>query len=519
MTFRARLTLALLVVAAIPLGILGLGVRREMDSRLDAEAERRVRAAQASVVARLTERISADRARLESMAAELAADNRFRIAITPGADRRWLLDWAPAALKSAGFGALFVLDADCRILSAGHFRNGFDREVPAIARAVQVPMKTALWDRPPTAAGGAAVVDVVTPTGTVRALVAVAEFSFRGARYALIGGSALDSATAVGLSSETTVPALVNTPGAIAVRGWVSAAALPYVEEPSDRVGEAGFMLLPDIGPSLALKAGVVRWLLLSLGGALLVAILIATPLGRVIAAPIVELGHRAARAERAAATGELARQVNHDIKNGLTPVRNVLRHLAQAKEPGELASIYADRRGTLESGVAYLDELARNYARLSPPTTRWPADPRPVVMDVARGVSGARVDVRLPETLPRVRADAVVLRRVLDNLVSNAVDALDGRPGWIGIAGEPVSDGTHRRVRFTVSDTGCGMTPDELRRAFSDFYTTKPTGTGLGLTVVRRLLTDVGGSVRAESQPGLGSTFTVEIPIATSGV
>jgi two-component system, sporulation sensor kinase E len=224
----------------------------------------------------------------------------------------------------------------------------------------------------------------------------------------------------------------------------------------------------------------------------------------------------RLREAERAAATGDLARQVNHDIKNGLAPIRNVLRHLTQTaeREPMSLAAIYSERRATLDSSVQYLDELARNYAKLSPALVHGPTDARAIVNDVVRGVSAATV-VRLPDSLPRVRVDALVLRRIFDNLVSNAVDALEGKAGTITIAASAEGTGTEQRVRFTVTDTGRGMTTDELARAFDDFHTTKPEGTGLGLTVVRRLLMDVGGSVRAESTPGKGSTFTIEVPAA----
>ena len=67
--------------------------------------------------------------------------------------------------------------------------------------------------------------------------------------------------------------------------------------------------------------------------------------------------------------------------------------------------------------------------------------------------------------------------------------------------------------VRLTVQDSGPGMSPDELERAFRDFYTTKPDGTGLGLSVVRRLVADLGGALRVETEPGRGSRFIVEIP------
>jgi signal transduction histidine kinase len=162
---------------------------------------------------------------------------------------------------------------------------------------------------------------------------------------------------------------------------------------------------------------------------------------------------------------------------------------------------------------VEYLDALARNYAKLSPALTRGPTDPRAVVLDVAHGVGGATVTVLMPDDLPPVRTDAVVLHRILDNLVANAVDALDGKPGTVTIGAESVGENSERRVRFTVADTGRGMTRDELSLAFNDFHTTKPTGTGLGLSVVRRLLTDVGGSMKVETAPGEGTTFSVEIP------
>ena len=71
--------------------------------------------------------------------------------------------------------------------------------------------------------------------------------------------------------------------------------------------------------------------------------------------------------AERRATVGDVARQVNHDVKNGLVPIRHVLRHLAQVEreEPERLATVFAERRTTLDASVEYLDALARNYARL----------------------------------------------------------------------------------------------------------------------------------------------------------
>jgi signal transduction histidine kinase len=220
---------------------------------------------------------------------------------------------------------------------------------------------------------------------------------------------------------------------------------------------------------------------------------------------------------ERRATVGDLARQINHDIKNGLTPIRNVIRHLNQTaeREPEQLITVFRDRRGTLESSIEYLDGLARNYARLSPALDRGTSDANALLREIGRSVTapGAELELRLGNPPVEARADPVVLRRILENLVGNAVEALDGKPGRVMLTSALVGDGAGRSVRLTIADSGRGMSREELDRAFDDFYTTKAGGSGLGLSVVRRLVTDLGGTVRVETEPGRGSSFTVELP------
>jgi signal transduction histidine kinase len=213
-----------------------------------------------------------------------------------------------------------------------------------------------------------------------------------------------------------------------------------------------------------------------------------------------------------------MARQVNHDIKNGLIPIRNVLRHLVQVQEqePHQLPVVFAERRATLESSVGYLDTLARNYARLTPRLDHRAVDVNGIAREVASSTGtagGVNVRTRLADGLPRANGDPIVIRRILDNLVRNAVESLDGRGGDVTIATTRGREGT---VRITIADTGRGMNEQELAHAFDDFFTTKPEGTGLGLSVVRRLTTDLHGSVRVESAPGQGTTFTIELPACT---
>ena len=218
--------------------------------------------------------------------------------------------------------------------------------------------------------------------------------------------------------------------------------------------------------------------------------------------------------AERRATVGEMARQVNHDIKNGLIPIRNVVQHLSQVqeREPAQLATVFAERRPTLESSIGYLDTLARNYARLTPAVMRRSFDAGTVAREAAASASndGVAVQSRISAGLPAVIGDPVVLRRILDNLLRNAIESLPAGGGSVSLDVSRVNDGC---VRVIVSDTGCGMTEAELSRAFDDFHTTKPNGTGLGLSVVRRLASDLQANLRVESEPGRGTTFTLDLP------
>jgi signal transduction histidine kinase len=124
-------------------------------------------------------------------------------------------------------------------------------------------------------------------------------------------------------------------------------------------------------------------------------------------------------------------------------------------------------------------------------------------------------VRTALAAGLPRVAGDDVVLRRIAENLVANAIESLDSRGGGVTVRTELAGTAERPSAKLVVSDTGRGMTRAELERAFDDFYTTKAEGTGLGLSIARRLVQDLGGTLRVETEPGTGSTFTVELPAA----
>jgi two-component system NtrC family sensor kinase len=125
----------------------------------------------------------------------------------------------------------------------------------------------------------------------------------------------------------------------------------------------------------------------------------------------------------------------------------------------------------------------------------------------------GKRVAVtwRVDATLGELVTDPGLLRQIVVNLVANALDAVD-KNGRIEIAARPIGDD----VLISVRDTGHGIPPDDLRRIFEPFYTTKGRGkgTGLGLAICRQLTAALGGAISVESAPGKGSTFTVRLPM-----
>ena len=494
MTFRTRLLTAFGVVVLIPLLVFGLGIRREMTRRITGEYERRVNTLVSVInadLARETDRVAG---RLAAMKTALGDDIRFRNFVVRAENREYVLDYAGEAMPLAGFEFLQLQDDDGRIVSSGHFRNEFDRLGPPV--------------RAP------ALVRAAAAEGPFLALVTSDSFAISGKPFRLVGGVTVDSVFLARLARDPELgvqlvlpdDSVAPDPGRLVVGPPIT---LPYVDaaDGPDRVERARIEITRSSALLTALQRNVNLWFLVAVLVAALAALLLAGWLSTRISTP-VEAGMR--EMERRAAIGDLARQVNHDVKNGLAPLRNVFRHLVQVarEQPGQLPQVFGERQGTVESSINYLETLAANYAKLSPQSDRKATDVNAVVRDTVAASAG--VKTQLADGLPSVSADALVLRRIIENLVSNAVDSLDGKNGPVGVK----TEGGRGIVRVIVSDTGRGMSKAELDRAFDDFYTTKPGGTGLGLSIVRRLVMDSGGSLKVETEPGKGSRFIVELPV-----
>jgi two-component system sensor histidine kinase HydH len=227
----------------------------------------------------------------------------------------------------------------------------------------------------------------------------------------------------------------------------------------------------------------------------------------------LLESQERLLRSERFAAVGEAAAYVSHEIKNPLMVIGGlagqVERRFPDDPAVQEKLRIIQNEARRLES---FLGEL-RDFLRPVEPR-RQKVDVNQVIHEVkalmanAIKEKGVSLVERLDSNLPAIEADPNQLKQVLLNLVKNALEATD-KKGKIRL-----SSGTQdAQVWFAVQDTGKGMPQEVLEKIFHPFYTTKDKGTGLGLAVINKIVTDHHGTITVDSLAGSGSTFTVRLP------
>ena len=560
MSLRTRLLLAFAAVVIIPIALLAFGLRQEMSRRLSEEYQLRVDRMVEVIGEDLARESDAIAARLASLEIALLNDTRFRLAAVAGveAERDYLLDYAGIAMRLTGLSMLQLHDGDDRIISSGHFRNEHGRVESGL----------------PSALGRMRGVTLVTTRGPDReflALARVESFVISGRTFTMIGGVAVDDAFLTRLVRDRTTVVSLRYPGAELLTAPRTPAAtddsrvgelqLPVIRAgaaPPLEVVQARLEVMQPLTPLRNLLRSADVWFLVTAVGTGVTALLLAVWVSSRISGRLVALAEKTAvldldrldvdfdpgtdevgrlsrllgdlavrlrtstarvrEAERRATVGELARQINHDIKNGLIPLRNVMRHLAEVErdQPGALPVVFAERRHTVDSSIAYLETLATSYQRLSTPLDRRDCDLNALITDVVRGAQGHdHVEVGTDlASLPRLVGDPVAFRRILENLIANAVDSLQSKPGRITVTTRVVErDGDLPAVQMTVADTGRGMPADEARRIFDDFYTTKEGGTGLGLSIVRRLVMDLHGTIAVDSAPGRGTRISIDIP------
>jgi signal transduction histidine kinase len=228
-----------------------------------------------------------------------------------------------------------------------------------------------------------------------------------------------------------------------------------------------------------------------------------------------LEIGReRALRAERAEAMRETARQVAHELKNPLTPIRFAVARLRRDAPPELAESVEV-----IEIESQRLERMATSFSQFGrlPEGPRGEVDPGELASYAARAAVPETISLRMeidPE-LPLVQGQHDTLARAVTNVMLNAVDACNDVSGArIDVAVGPTERGGRRMVQVAVSDNGCGIPRDRLGRIWEPYVTTKPGGTGLGLAIVRQTVAAHDGIVEAESAPGRGTTIRLLLPV-----
>jgi nitrogen fixation/metabolism regulation signal transduction histidine kinase len=230
-------------------------------------------------------------------------------------------------------------------------------------------------------------------------------------------------------------------------------------------------------------------------------------------------------KAQRDAAWGEVARRLAHEIKNPLTPIQLAaerLRRRLAGKLDGEEAELLERATHTIVQQVESLKGMVNafsDYAR-APDLKLMPVDLNELVSEAAElyraHETRASIEVHADADLPMIQADRGRMRQVLNNLITNALEALEGVAEARIVVSTRYNAGPEGGTAvIMVSDNGHGFDEEMLARVFEPYVTGKPRGTGLGLAIVKKIAEEHGGSIEANNRPEGGAFVRVVLPLA----
>jgi signal transduction histidine kinase len=238
------------------------------------------------------------------------------------------------------------------------------------------------------------------------------------------------------------------------------------------------------------------------------------------MAAELLRQRRELERTHRLEAWAEMARQVAHEIKNPLTPIQLNAEHLRRVHaDRGEpLSPVLQDCVATILQQVKLLRTIASEFSSFASSPT---AKPAPVdvagmlheIIDPYRKGLSDRITfaIDIPDQLPPVYIDRTLVGRSLTNIIENALHAMPSN-GTLSVVARSEAGG----VRIRVSDTGVGMDAEALARAFEPYFSTKASGTGLGLPIAKRNVELSGGTVSVASEQNRGTAVDITLPLAS---
>jgi len=221
---------------------------------------------------------------------------------------------------------------------------------------------------------------------------------------------------------------------------------------------------------------------------------------------------------QKLAALGRLTSGVAHEVKNPLNAMRIHLELLKTRLAGGQPA--VRENLNVIAEEILRLDRVVQGFLKFVRPEELHlaPVDVGALLSEVARlmapeaSLAGARVALDVAAELPPVAGDVELLQQACTNLVTNSLQAMP-RGGTVTLAAHLGPDGA---VEVRISDEGVGISPDDLDKIFRLYYTTKPEGSGIGLSMVYRVVQVHDGRIDVDSTPGRGTTMTLTLPVAS---
>jgi signal transduction histidine kinase len=226
-----------------------------------------------------------------------------------------------------------------------------------------------------------------------------------------------------------------------------------------------------------------------------------------------------ATQRERLSSLGRLSTVVAHEIRNPLMIIKSGLRTLRRDDvKPDQVRAVARD----IDEEIARLNRIVAEVLDFARPIKfdLAPANLNALARDAVKaadaGAAHAKIKLDLDSTIPDLTTDAERLRQALVNIVGNAIQAVDSRE--TPVDGEPIrlrtAKLTSRRVAITVTDKGMGIAPEDLPRVFDPFFTTRRTGTGIGLAISRNIIEGLGGRITVSSERNRGTEVRIELPL-----
>ena len=233
------------------------------------------------------------------------------------------------------------------------------------------------------------------------------------------------------------------------------------------------------------------------------------------------ELEAKLQQAEKSAVVGRLGSAIAHEIRNPLNYINLTLDHLRSKFKPqeDEKAAAFEKLTAQLKAEVARINQQISDFLNYSRPANAdlRPIDARKVVEDSLRIVEAEAEEKHIKiglveqENVSQIMGDPEFLRSLFNNLFINAVQSMESTGGNLNVKISP-DDGF---VKFDISDSGSGISEENIPKIFEPYFSTKETGTGLGLAIVQKIVDVHHGTIDVKSSQGSGTSFTLKLPRA----